>query len=150
MYSFYAKEEHINILKDIIEGKNGISLRIIDWFVTNYTKTYETKYLLPNNKQILVHSNYKAQLKAYSKKMFDPFCRRNRLCFEYAPGKYIDTTVGQLNFFKWAIQNKLIDYISQNIKCIEQGMLTKNVKAKMPLKNNHMSQHHITVTLNFH
>ena len=32
---------------------------------------------------ILIHNNYKGQLKAYSKKNFDPFCRRNRIRFYY-------------------------------------------------------------------
>ena len=34
----------------------------------------------------------------------------------------IKTTVGQLNFFKWAIENNIISYIRQHIKDIEESM----------------------------
>ena len=46
-------------------------------------------------------------------KQFDPFCRRDRIQFNYGKDKYIITTVGQLNFFRWAIENKVLDYIKQ-------------------------------------
>ena len=55
--------------------------------------------------------NYKSQLKAFSKKQFDPFCRRKRIKFDYEKSKNIITTIGQLNFFKWIIENKILDYI---------------------------------------
>lgn len=71
---------------------------------------------------IMVHNNYKGQLKSYNKKNFDPFCRRNRIKFYYEPSKYFVTTVGQLNFFKWAIENYIINYIDDNIKTIEEDM----------------------------
>jgi hypothetical protein len=53
-------------------------------------------------------------LKSFSKKQFDPFRRNVRIDFEYEPGKTIETTVAQLNFFRWAISNKVIDYINTN------------------------------------
>ena len=71
---------------------------------------------------ILVHNNYKGQLKAYSKKNFDPFCRRNRIRFYYDDNKYFITTVGQLNFFKWALENNIINYIQKHIKDVENDM----------------------------
>ena len=77
-------------------------------------------------KQFIVYLNYKSQLKAYSKKQFDPFCRRERIVFYYDKmdnTKFIRTTVGQLNFFRWTIQNNILDYISKNIKSIENDMI---------------------------
>ena len=32
------------------------------------------------------------------------------------------TTVGQLNFFKWALENKVIDYINNNLTKIDKDM----------------------------
>ena len=108
----------------IINGISTISLRIIDWFVTNYSKKYNTtidKYKNSNNniKQFLVFLNYKSQLKAYTKKQFDPFCRRERINFyydKYNSNKFIETTVGQLNFFRWSILNNVLKYIQENLK----------------------------------
>jgi hypothetical protein len=65
--------------------------------------------------------NYKSQLKAYSKKQFDPFCRRERIEFSIGKKKII-TTIGQLNFFKWAIDNLIIEYINDNLINIENDM----------------------------
>ena len=71
---------------------------------------------------IHVHESYKAQLKAYSKRQFDPFCRRDRIHFYYTPTEKVETTVGQLNFFRWAIENHVVDYVGAYLKDIESAM----------------------------
>ena len=88
----------------IINGETKISLRIIDWFVTNYAKKYYTVYELPsirNEKDKIrfkVYNDYKLKLKAYSKRRFDPFCRWERISVPYDDEKIMETTIGQLNF----------------------------------------------------
>ena len=130
---FYENKENKNHLFDILNNTNNISLRIIDWFVTNYSKKNNTSYLINNKeliindensenaKQFNVYYSYKAQLKSYSKKQFDPFCRRNRIEFTI-DGENIISTIGQLNFFKCAINNLILDYIKINYKDIEEDM----------------------------
>ena len=123
---FYEIKENKLKLFEILNNTNNISLRIIDWFVTNYSKKNNTNYLInkdlsDNTKQFNVYYSYKAQLKSYSKKKFDPFCRRNRIEFTI-DGENIISTMGQLNFFKWAINNSIIDYINLNYKVIENDM----------------------------
>lgn len=136
---FFNQYQNLIKLIPILDGTSPISLRLIDWFVTNYCKKFNTMYnvqLYENrmnndkNKKIvdnfdnyfIVHSNYKGQLKTCNKKNFDPFCRRNRIQFYYEPKRYFETTVGQLNFFKWAIENFIVDYIGDNIVSIEEDM----------------------------
>ena len=123
LYNFYSQNEGepFKKLLSIINGENNISLRIIDWFVTNYSKKNNI-YWMNNNNRFVVYLNYKAQLKAYSKKQFDPFCRRERLNFYLDDNVYIVTTVGQLNFFKWILNNNILDYIFKNLAVIEQDM----------------------------
>jgi hypothetical protein len=70
----------------------------------------------------LVHDNYKCQLKEYNKKNFDPFCRWTRIRMYYDKTKFFFTTVAQLNFFKWAIENYVLDYILDNLSTIEKSM----------------------------
>lgn len=70
----------------------------------------------------LIHDNYKCQLKEYNKKNFDPFCRWTRIRMYYDKSKYFFTTVAQLNFFKWAIENYILDYILDNLQTIEKSM----------------------------
>jgi hypothetical protein len=103
---FYKSSENMNRVKDIIDGKSELSLRLIDWFVTNYAKKYNVGYTTKTNNYVVVYLSYKSHLKAYSKRMFDPFCRWKRIKFQN-----IDTTVGQLNFFEWAITDQVLDYL---------------------------------------
>ena len=134
---FFQDNNYIEEMLPIISGESKISLRIIDWFVTNYAKKNNTclveekaeegleKEKNTNIKQFLVFLNYKSQLKAYTKKQFDPFCRRERIDFFYDTedsNKYIETTVGQLNFFRWAIKNQVLNYITKNLNTIEHDM----------------------------
>jgi hypothetical protein len=124
---FFQKKDHIDELLPIIEGTSKISLRILDWFVTNFSKKYNTTYLLDKKtingpKNFAVYVAYKAQLKGYQKKQFDPFCRRERIKFIVHGGKEIITTVGQLNFFRWAIDNNVLKYIGEHFEEIEKDM----------------------------
>lgn len=175
---FFAQKENIKKLKDIIEGQSKLSLRLIDWFVTNYSKKKYVMYNLKKyskvskyqslknssktqvgydsgffplekednsqsqknsktdkqeeldedielfNDYFNVFNDYRAQLKSLNKRNFDPFCRRSRIKFHYGKNKddFIITTVGQLNFFKWAIENYILEYISDHLETIDEDM----------------------------
>ena len=120
---FFKENDNINEYLSITQSSSNISLRVIDWFVTNYSRDHEVSYEHQQKKTpFIVHDSYKSQLKAYSKRQFDPFCRRMRINFYYKPSKKIVTTVGQLNFFRWAIENGIIEYIRNNFKEIEKHM----------------------------
>jgi len=128
LMKYYKDESKLNEMLSIITGDAKISLRIVDWFTTNYAKKY---YTLFNEKtRFKVYSDYKLKLKAYSKKRFDPFCRWDRISIPYKDGNYIETTIGQLNFFKWAIENGVIKFIEDNYDEIEQDMNTRNSTSK--------------------
>jgi hypothetical protein len=114
----------------IINGESNISLRIVDWFVTNYAKKNFTVYELRENNRFKVYHDYKLKLKAYSKKNFDPFCRWERITIPYDNDNYMETTIGQLNFFKWAIESKIVDYIHNHYQEIESDMNTRNSTSK--------------------
>ena len=125
LINFFAVKEHLDHVIPIITGKSKISLRILDWFVTNYSKKNNITYQLEINKKkktFIVYLDYKSQLKAYSKKQFDPFCRRERISFFDHNNNELITTVGQLNFFRWAIENKILEYIIDNFSEIENDM----------------------------
>jgi hypothetical protein len=118
---FYNERQDLEEILKILQGTSEISLRLIDWFVTNYSKDHTTSYTL-NNQEFLVYMNYKSQLKAYSKKLFDPFCRRERILFQVGPYPSFLTTVGKLNFFRWAIEKGVIKYILDHVADIERDM----------------------------
>lgn len=118
---FYAARDDKEHIMQLLEGTSEISLRLIDWFVTNYAKQYNISYILAGQ-EFLVYNNYKSQLKAYSKKLFDPFCRRERIMFQIPGYPLFQTTVGKLNFFRWAIERGVLSYIQANLKTIESAM----------------------------
>jgi hypothetical protein len=131
LLKFYEENNNMDYMLRIINGESKISLRIIDWFATNYAKKYYTVYEIPNTeRRFKVYVDYKLKLKAYSKKRFDPFCRWDRITVPYKDGKYIQTTIGQLNFFKWALENNVIHFIEENYSNIEKDMNNRNSTSK--------------------
>jgi hypothetical protein len=157
LLGFFSVPKHINIVMMIIKSKTNISLRLLDWFPTNYSRYNK---ILINDTD--VYLDYKKQLKSYSKRSFDPFCRRQRIFLNFDlhsietsqnidyTYEFIDddsdtikeyskkengivTTVGQLNFFRWCIKSKVIDYVFENVQTIEKNML--DMIAKRTNKN---------------
>jgi len=145
--AFYSNNnEYKLILKNIINGKHELSLRMIDWLVTRFSKSNNIIYwindtddkiydFLPENddsilikndkfKKINVYLDYRAQLKSFKKFNFDAFRRHKRISFKIndKEDEFIETTIGQLNFFKWAFNNKIINYAIDNQKNIYENM----------------------------
>lgn len=123
---FFTNRSYLDQVIPIITGKSRISLRILDWFVTNYSKKnnihYQVEVSNEKIKNFIVYLDYKSQLKAYSKKSFDPFCRRERISFIDHDNNELITTVGQLNFFRWAIENNILLHINNDFDIIETDM----------------------------
>lgn len=156
----HSSPKNVEIIKPIINGET-ISLRILDWFVTNYSKAHNTTILqkdisvstMENGgkttriqpKRFNVWTEYKSQLKLFSKEAFDPFCRisgnqrnpkrkqkksRQLIQFYYSTDDYLETTLGQLNFFRWVITNGILEYISEHQDEIENDMIETHKRTK--------------------
>jgi hypothetical protein len=121
---FYRKDgnKYIQTMVDIIEENSVVSLRLIEFFVTKYaTDAYKFKFP--------VHISYKAQLKAYKKRYFDPFKRKKKFLYSYYIGetkKKLHTTIGQLNFFEWAFENEIVDYVFKHREELIKAMKKAN------------------------
>jgi len=130
---FYMQKGNIEKIIPVINCNSKVSLRLLDWFVTNFAKKKNIIITKPNEDgtstvYFNVYLSYRAQLKAYSKQHFDPFRRRDRIDYYYEKDKYVQTTIGQLNFFKWVIQNDIIKYISDHALDIETDMMKNKNK----------------------
>ncbi len=79
LMNYYSNEDNFNKMLCIINGESKISLRIVDWFSTNYAKKNFTTYDLDSVSRFKIYNDYKLKLKAYSKRRFDPFCRWDRI-----------------------------------------------------------------------
>lgn len=119
---FYSNEKNFKELCDILDHSYGISLRNIEWFVTNYAKECHTKFKTPAGNYMDVHVAYKSSLGGYSKKLFDPFCRTERIQY-----KGLTTTVAQLNFIRWCIRNGIIEYIKNELPRIHSQLKASDI-----------------------
>jgi hypothetical protein len=117
---FYSTHPEINKVLTYLNGEAPLSLRIIDWFVTKYSRKNFVRYPL-NDQEFLVYLSYKGQLKAYSKQYFDPNCRRERIMFKIPGHEQFMTTIGKLNFFRWALESKILEYIEAHEEEIRTG-----------------------------
>ena len=143
--SFYTPAR-IEILREALTGK--VSLRVLDWFVTNYAKKNNVSYMSKSDKHVIVYLAYKSHLKAYSKRMFDPFCRHERIDFHG-----ISTTVGQLNFFAWAIEDDILDFMKDHMNDIHADMetrMTSTSKTATGRKKRHELSHSATKSIKKH
>jgi hypothetical protein len=122
----FFTEANFKVIIPIITGSSKISLRVIDWFVTNYSKKNQIIYKITENNEesyINIHNHYKSQLNAYGKKYIDPFCRgKDRILFNVSDSQCVLTNLSQLNFFRWAVQYNVIQYIDTNYSQIVKDM----------------------------
>jgi hypothetical protein len=120
LQKFYAGHPEIENVITYLNGEAPLSLRIIDWFVTKYSRKNFIRYPL-NGHEFIVYLSYKGQLKAYSKQYFDPNCRRERIMFQIPGYEPFMTTIGKLNFFRWALESDILKYIEGHEDDIRKG-----------------------------
>jgi hypothetical protein len=136
LLEFYSCDINIKQITDIVVFKTKkIPLRMFEWFVTNYSKKFNIRYDIkrPNGtiETFKVYQEYISQVKSKKKENFDPYCRGPTIILQYKSPhdeKIISfqTGIRQLNFFKWAIENLIIDYIESHYDEIYKD-LTENV-----------------------
>ena len=94
--SFYQYNKNIEIFYNIINSPSDISIRLIDYFVTKYSKNNKIIFKNQNEQNNEQNTNlfisYKQQLKIYQKKYFDPFSRGDRIPY-FIGDKCIITTI---------------------------------------------------------
>lgn len=121
LQEFYTVPGHLEKLLPIVTGTSPISLRLVDYFVTNFAKKMNTSFT-SGGRHFLVYFHYKRELNAYSKRLFDPFCRRERIMFQARGVEPFVTTVGQLNFFRWFLEKNILEYVLEHRDAIETDM----------------------------
>ena len=158
LHEFYKNKNNLNKILPIVTGTSELSLRVLDYFVTNYSKNNSINLGNKNDTKYNVYHDYKNKLKSYNKRFFDPFCRinkkniTNKIAFKYDDEKYIVTTIGQLNFFRWAIRNKIIDYVVNDLERINNDMNNYNGKKKLfknKYENKIEKEMNLTTIINF-
>lgn len=127
--TFFEDTNNLRSMMEVLKNQ-VISMRVLDWFVSNYSKKHNYFFVTKEGKHFNVYLEYKSSLKSYSKRYFDPFCRGARVSFEDHKGREFLTTVGQLNFFRWVIKNNIIEECKKNIDEVEEDMIAVVKKRK--------------------
>ena len=136
---WYSDPLNMSKFVDIMQNKN-ISLRIYNWFVTNYAKSHDCKFKHTKNgvtRLVIVYHEYLANCKAYHKEWFDPICRsKNKVNCITIDTVYnnknitIKTSAAQLCFFRWIIDNGIDQYIKFHIEEIKADIFEYIDKVK--------------------
>lgn len=134
LVNFYRNGTFESIVLPIIRDKKPLALRDIDWLVTNYSLAFPVVYQDPTRNVAApfnVHASYERHENDWKKRLFDPCQRGPRIMF-YAGGQQYETTIGQLNFFKWAIEHGVIDWAVQHRDEIRQHhQVTDSARKKL-------------------
>jgi len=136
---FFKREcttDQLKRMASIIEKEDKISLRLLNWFSLKYSAYMQGMDMATENGKIEIFHvkiSYKARLKAHSKKHFDPFRRGLKFDYPYDPNNAstcFETTLCQLNFFRWLFTHKLLDYVDQNYDLLIKKMAQFEKKKK--------------------
>jgi hypothetical protein len=132
---FLNRGKNFKIMYDLLVNRRykklKMSIRMLEWFVVTYSQKHDVYYELEeangtSSEPFSVNKSYQNQLGIYTKRAFDPFCRAKKKSFnkvvkveddegnERKERLALKTSVAQVNFFNWALTNKVLDYIADN------------------------------------
>ena len=127
-------EKQIKKMVRIINNEDPISLRLLNWFAMKYSSTMESLEFVCADGSIElfdVKISYTARLDTHSKKFFDPFRRGKRFDYQYdRAGMVVETTLCQLNFFRWLLLHGLLEYVEEHFDYLKNKMGNHNIKEK--------------------
>ena len=118
------------VLKPLLTQESPVSLRSLDWMVTNFSKQHNIvcSSSVPGH-MTNVHHAYRATLGFWKRKLFDPFRRRSRIHVKIGSDTF-ETTLGQANFALWCYRTGILAYVLGHIDLIEADMNSVSQKQK--------------------
>ena len=131
---FFNQEQRQLILLPILDRSSTVSLRSLDWLVTNYAKK---RNLVCKGKQgalFNIHNGYKIALSVYGRNNFDPFRRSRRTAIRIGAETY-PTTMGQCHFMYWAHVNGVLQFAERHLFEIEADMNMITMQERIAKKN---------------
>lgn len=135
-FNIKCDQKKIHKMVKIINNEDSISLRLLNWFAMKYSATMEAiDHINTNGKVELfdVKISYRARLNTHSKKYFDPFRRGRKFDYLYDKkdkSKVVETTLCQLNFFRWMFMHELMDYVEDHFEELKNKMGSYNTQEK--------------------
>lgn len=110
----YYTPERLRKITPYLSQCGSVALRDLEWTCTNYAM--EKRLFIDGVDIYQKYNSYRGELR---KRHFEPFCKRVRICFD-VDGVPFYTTMAQLYFMKFAIENGIVDFVEKNHKAISE------------------------------
>ena len=124
------------VLVPIITGSHPVSIRVMDWYCTNWALANKFSYHWEdpqsNESRIFyVHQEYKSTLHQQGRVLFDPF-RRGKRVYVVLDGNTHETTLGQLYFWWWASRYNVLASLADEgrVSVVEQHMAQQHARSR--------------------
>lgn len=116
---FFDDRHNFDAMYAVLRGKrgHGVSLRLLDYFCTVWCLRHECELECGETASDV----YQACLDAYGKGYFDCFRRSHHFRLE-KHGRLVDTTLGQLLFFKEMISRGVLKFVEAQLEAIKCDM----------------------------
>lgn len=153
--TFFSNPKNMTKMYDIVVRKEPMSLRMLDHAIVNWSRENDIYFWQEgkeHNKFFDIHNSYKNMLCHYTKKYFDPFRRHCHLTVQLKDSvtgltEEFATTVGQLSFFKWLIEEDIVIFIEAHLAEIKSWMERDHPKkAKQEKKRAKAANHHHSIS----
>ena len=119
---WFTRQRVDEYLTPMITQRARVSLRVLDWFVTNYCRSSPT-FVGGVDGYHCISTIYKICLRQWRRELFDPFRRRARVLF-FGDDQYHETTCAQLNFLHWAETHGVRRQAELRVASVEQEMIS--------------------------
>jgi hypothetical protein len=134
LVDYYGNKSKFDPLLKAIKRNAALSLRLFDFFCTNYCRDHDVSIGHPSTGQSYhAHTAYRRFLQVHSKKRFDCFCRASagpRIKLQQGDTRAV-TNLAQLAFFRWAIDNGVFTFVVDHADAIQEDLTANGIKSQV-------------------
>lgn len=116
LMAFYTEDIIGSVLVPVTTGEVDASLRLLDWFVINYSRRRKLHIDQTN-----IYQSYRNWRRFWRQDLFD-ICRRGTRIYFMHGGEMHTTTIAQLNYMYWAHQHGVRAYVDAHKQEIAHDM----------------------------
>jgi hypothetical protein len=146
---FTENDAYWDALYAVLSGSSTISLRMIEYTVSKYV-TLKNSWYDVNGVRFNLRMSSRQQLDAHKKRYFDPFKRINTRLpnngifsltrEDQSSSSSLTSSIAQLSFFKWIIENDVLRFIEARYQDIQTQMQAFNRECREQRKENNKTR----------
>lgn len=134
---FYTPARLRDLVVPFLRDEGVVSLRHLNHLVNHMAAAKGIAWTMPDNTVVHLRDTYRAWLSAWTRRLFDPFRRYERVYFRSDDDdEWQATTVGQLNFFFFAERFGVLTFARAHRDAIDADMRGWNRKQREARRRN--------------